>query len=178
MEERYGERPLQEEGIVYSDYMGSGLGNKPSHGGHGYKAEAMFGLLPGCPELEHDLNLQGTPPRIFKVESSSAHNFTLFTNSALVCCVCLSCVGIGLKAGVVVVGSGGSGGGSGSGGSADAGGSRAKRKITKRTRKRMLCPLDPRPRGLPSLALPPTAIQTPKFVYSRIVLGGKCFDKS
>nr|KAF7387565.1 hypothetical protein H0235_018287 [Vespula pensylvanica] len=37
----YGERPLQEEGIVYSDYMGSGPGNKPSHGGHGYKAGAM-----------------------------------------------------------------------------------------------------------------------------------------
>ncbi|KAL2734492.1 hypothetical protein V1477_013669, partial [Vespula maculifrons] len=40
---RYGERPLQEEGIVYSDYMGSGPGNKPSHGGHGYKAGAIPG---------------------------------------------------------------------------------------------------------------------------------------
>lgn len=27
----------RKEGIVYSDYMGSGPGNKPSHGGNGYK---------------------------------------------------------------------------------------------------------------------------------------------
>lgn len=31
----------REEGIVYSDYMGSGPGNKPSHGGNGYKIESM-----------------------------------------------------------------------------------------------------------------------------------------
>lgn len=32
------ERKIErKEGIVYSDYMGSGPGNKPSHGGNGYK---------------------------------------------------------------------------------------------------------------------------------------------
>ncbi|KYM79913.1 hypothetical protein ALC53_09618 [Atta colombica] len=36
---------LREEGIVYSDYMGSGLGNKPSHGGNGYKIGSMVATV-------------------------------------------------------------------------------------------------------------------------------------
>lgn len=42
-----GERalPAREEGIVYSDYMGSGLGNKPSHGGNGYKIGSMVATV-------------------------------------------------------------------------------------------------------------------------------------
>lgn len=37
--------PPREEGIVYSDYMGSGLGNKPSHGGNGYKIGSMVATV-------------------------------------------------------------------------------------------------------------------------------------
>lgn len=41
-----GERPSpREEGIVYSDYMGSGPGNKPSHGGNGYKIGSMVATV-------------------------------------------------------------------------------------------------------------------------------------
>ncbi|TGZ46095.1 hypothetical protein DBV15_08165 [Temnothorax longispinosus] len=35
----------REEGIVYSDYMGSGPGNKPSHGGNGYKIGSMVATV-------------------------------------------------------------------------------------------------------------------------------------
>lgn len=35
----------KKEGIVYSDYMGSGPGNKPSHGGNGYKIGSMVATV-------------------------------------------------------------------------------------------------------------------------------------
>lgn len=42
----------REEGIVYSDYMGSGPGNKPSHGGNGYKIGSMVATVPSRLGLE------------------------------------------------------------------------------------------------------------------------------
>jgi len=40
-----GERAKKRVYIVYSDYMGSGPGNKPSHGGNGYKIGSMLATV-------------------------------------------------------------------------------------------------------------------------------------
>lgn len=58
----------REEGIVYSDYMGSGLGNKPSHGGNGYKIGSMVATVLSRLGLEET----GTRPRESRLRAGGA----------------------------------------------------------------------------------------------------------